>query len=405
MSSREYRIGELASLKYGKMVPDDLKTEQGYPVFSGYGITGSAKEYLYKEEKLVVVARGVGGTGDVKISPPKSWITNLSIVLDVDEQLVDKNYLKHYLNLENLKDKLNTGSAQSQITISSLEPYKVFLPDLTHQKNVSGVIKEFDNLIENNTHRIEILEEMGRRIYREWFMHFRYPGHEDDELVDSGTELGDIPEGWEVKELSDVVKINPENISTDYKGEIEYINISGVNEGSIDETEIHDFKDAPSRAKRKVDHGDIIWSSVRPNLKSYALVLNPPTNQIASTGFGVIRPKKLPASFIYNYSTTEYFVQYLVNHTRGSAYPAVNVSDFKNAPILVPDEQLAERFDEITWSNYLQIDKLSRKNKKLKETRDLLLPKLISGKIDVDDLYQLGNQENVDYSDMEKGNF
>ena len=186
--------------------------------------------------------------------------------------------------------------------------------------------------------------------------------------------------------LEDVADINPENISTDYEGEIEYINISGVNEGSIDETEIHAFEEAPGRAKRRVKHGDIIWSSVRPNLKAYALILNPPANQIASTGFAVIRPKKLPASFLYNFSTTEYFVQYLVNHTRGSAYPAVNVSDFKNAPILVPDEKLVEKFDQVTWSNFLQKDKLSRKNKKLKETRDLLLPKLISGKIDIEEV-------------------
>jgi type I restriction enzyme S subunit len=119
MNFQTVKLGEIATMKYGKMPPRDLLCEDGFPVFSGYRVTGACKEYLYDEPKLVVVARGVGGTGDVKISPPKSWITNLSIVLDLDESRISKNYLHYKLGLEPLKDKLNTGAAQAQITIES----------------------------------------------------------------------------------------------------------------------------------------------------------------------------------------------------------------------------------------------------------------------------------------------
>ena len=81
------------------MPPKDMVANEGFPIFSGYRITGYAKEYLYDESKVIVVARGVGGTGDVKLSPKKSWITNLSIVLDHDERVVNKQFL-FYTNLD-----------------------------------------------------------------------------------------------------------------------------------------------------------------------------------------------------------------------------------------------------------------------------------------------------------------
>lgn len=123
MEFTEYKIGEIASIKYGKMLSKEHFMNEGYPVYSGYGVTGYTDKYLYENPMLIIVARGVGGTGDVKISPSKSWITNLSLVLVVDENVVDKRYLKHLLNLDDLKGKLNSGSAQAQITINSLDPY------------------------------------------------------------------------------------------------------------------------------------------------------------------------------------------------------------------------------------------------------------------------------------------
>src|SRR5699024_1743317 len=88
-----------------------------------------------------------------------------------------------------------------------LKNVEIELPSLDIQKKIASTLSAFDDLIENNSRRIEILEEMARRIYREWFVHFRYPGHEEDALVDSGTELGEIPEGWEVKKLENFGEI------------------------------------------------------------------------------------------------------------------------------------------------------------------------------------------------------
>ncbi|MDZ7720722.1 MAG: hypothetical protein U5K72_18030 [Balneolaceae bacterium] len=81
------------------------------------------------------------------------------------------------------------------------------------QEIIASILSAFDDLIENNTRRIAILEELARLIYREWFVHYRYPGHEEDEMVDSATDLGEVPEGWEVKEVIDLYDTSAANAS------------------------------------------------------------------------------------------------------------------------------------------------------------------------------------------------
>src|ERR1700690_2163682 len=97
-----------------------------------------------------------------------------------------------------------------------------------------------------------------------------------------------------------------------------------------------DFSSAPSRARRIVKHGDIIWSSVRPNRKSYSLIINPIKNAIVSTGFAVLHAENVPFTYLYHAVTTNEFVDYLTNHASGAAYPAVNAGDFENAKIILP---------------------------------------------------------------------
>ena len=210
---KKYFLSEVTEMKYGKMPPKAILTDStdGFPVYSGYRITGFAKEYLYEQPMLIIVARGVGGTGDVKIAPVKSWITNLSIVLNINKELVDKEYLKNLLNREKLKDKLNTGAAQAQITIDSLSRYQINLPELSEQKAITKVISEYEKLIENNNRRIALLEESARLLYQEWFVHLRFPGHEHCKIIDG------VPEGWSVVPISDLSEFLSRGMSPKYE--------------------------------------------------------------------------------------------------------------------------------------------------------------------------------------------
>lgn len=181
----------------------------------------------------------------------------------------------------------------------------------------------------------------------------------------------------------DVAEINRETLPSSFDGEIEYIDISSVTPGSINETTRYDFRDAPSRARRVVQHGDIIWSCVRPNRRSHAVIWQPGPSLIASTGFGVITPKAVPTAFLYQATTTDAFVGYLENHARGAAYPAVVASDFERAELLVPRVRLVGAFNEQAEPLLSQGHTLRLQNEKLRAARDLLLPRLMSGEIAV----------------------
>ncbi|WP_395789150.1 restriction endonuclease subunit S [Aquimonas sp.] len=226
---------------------------------------------------------------------------------------------------------------------------------------------------------------MARRIYEEWFVHYRFPGHESVRMVE--TELGLVPEGWLLKPLSAVARVNATSIDTKAPpAEILYVDISSVSTGSIDIKQPCAFVEAPGRARRVVHDGDTIWACVRPNRRSFALVLSPEPNLVVSTGFAVLTPEGVPASFLFQAVTTDDFVAYLVNHAKGAAYPAVTAEEFRNATIVVPPDELLSRFEEVAEPMKRLTASLQRQNTNLRTTRDLLLPRLISGELDVSGL-------------------
>lgn len=295
---------------------------------------------------------------------------------------IDSRYLHLYLKQDDVVSWIANqaiGATMPNLNTSILRSVPVRYPESREaQLEVVNTLFAYDELIENNTRRITILETMAQNFYREWFVNFRFPGHEQSQWQD--TPQGKIPAGWEVKKLSEIAAVNPESITNKNAPEIiYYVDISSVNTGSIEEIKPMDFTEAPSRARRIVRHGDIIWATVRPNRKQFSYIANPVENTIVSTGFAVLRAGKVPASFLYQATTTDSFTAYLVNHATGAAYPAVNASVFENAEILVPDKDLLGKFDDLVAITMKQIEVLKKKNKNLKQQRDILLPKLISG--------------------------
>lgn len=271
----------------------------------------------------------------------------------------------------------HTGVARFQYTtFAENEPLE--LPPLPTQKRIAAILSAYDDLIENNTRRIAILEEMARRLFEEWFVHFRFPGHEEVALD------GDLPSGWRAVTLADVANVNPEAIKPKSAPErIGYIDIASVSPGKIDAVQELAFTEAPGRARRIVRDGDVIWSCVRPNRRSFALVLGPAEDTVASTGFAVLRAVAVPFVYLYCATTTDAFVDYLTNNATGAAYPAVKQGDFERAALVVPSASLLAAFDQSVRPMLRMAESLHRKNANLRAQRDLLLPKLVSGKIDV----------------------
>jgi type I restriction enzyme S subunit len=258
-----------------------------------------------------------------------------------------------------------------------LKSLPIALPPVELQNRIAGILSAYDDLIENNRRRMALLEEATRLLYREWFVRLRFPGHEHTRITHG------VPEGWERKTLAQVAEVNRESLGSSVDGEIEYVDIASVTPGQINETATYDLRDAPSRARRVVRHGDIIWSCVRPNRRSHAVIWQPPSNLIVSTGFAVLSPHSVPTTFLYFATTTDTFVGYLENHAKGAAYPAVVAGDFERSDLLVPSRSLLDSFNDFVEPTLTQSHSLQVHNRNLRAARDLLLPRLMSGEIQV----------------------
>lgn len=268
-----------------------------------------------------------------------------------------------------------SGTNVKGIRGSDLKNVSVVLPPIDCQKRIVEVCKNYDDLIENNRRRIQLLEESARLLYKEWFVHLRFPGHEHVNIVDG------VPEGWARKKLKEVAAVNRQSLGSNHKGDIEYIDISCVTKNTINNTTWYDYQNAPGRARRTLKHADILWSCVRPNRRSHAIVWEPHEQLIASTGFAVISAEKVSPFYLYQAITTNDYVGYLTNNAGGAAYPAVTAVVFENSDIIIPAKSVMNNFHDSVVSTYKQINLLQQSNRKLASARDLLLPRLMNGEL------------------------
>jgi len=261
------------------------------------------------------------------------------------------------------------GSAYPAVSPEVISDAELDLPSLSEQRAIAGILGALDDKIEVNRRMNATLESMARTVFRQWFV-------ENEEVDD-----------WEVGRLGDVIKVNERGISKDYPySEIEYIDISSVTTGRLENITPYSLSDVPSRAKRLVKHGDTIWSTVRPNRKSYLYISNPKDNLIVSTGFAVLTPEKIPPSYLYLLTTTDSFVDYLVSNADGSAYPAVGAERFADAEVLLPPKDVLDKFENIVGIMLFRIAHNEKESRTLGSLRDSLLPKLMRGEVRVEEV-------------------
>ncbi len=321
------------------------------------------------------------GKCSLVVEPLDSLTFESSIIrVRLNKKEVNPRFMYYYFLSPQGRGRIRSivsGTNVKGIRGSDLKRLHVANPPKHVQDDIANSLSAYDDLIENNRRRMALLEESARLLYREWFVRLRFPGHEHTRVSDG------VPQGWERKALGDVARINQTSVGGSYDGEIEYIDIASVTRGAVNETTPYEFRDAPNRARRVVSHGDIIWSCVRPNRRSHAVIWRPPENLIASTGFAVITPISLPTSLLYQAVTTDLFVGYLENHAKGAAYPAVVAGDFERAKILVPSHVLSNAFNDFAEPLLSETHNLRLQNQKLRIARDLLLPRLMSGEVAV----------------------
>ena len=263
-----------------------------------------------------------------------------------------------------MMNQCSHGATMASLNQDIISRIPLHLPPLPTQRKIASILSAYDDLIENNTRRIAIAEEMARAIYREWFVNFRFPGHENVKLVDSP--LGMIPEGWKVGELQHLVSFaNGKSIKPG--GEGAYVAF-GSN-GPIGHS--HEFR----------YQCGIIIGRVGAYCGSVAYSPHP----FWASDNTIVALSQHDDSFIP-------FVLYMLQdmnlnrHAGGAAQPLLTQTTLKKLQIVTPPNETIEVFCEVVSLILTETSCLEKKNHNLRTTRDLLLPKLISGKLDVEDL-------------------
>lgn len=343
-----------------------------------YSEEGLAQSKLWPVGTLcITIAANIADTSILAIDAcfPDSVI---GFIPDPDK--ADARFVKYLFDavLKLQYRQFTQGAAQDNLSQAKLLALKFLVPDdVLEQTRIADFIATYDDLIENNRRRIQLLEESARLLYQEWFVHLRFPGHEQVRITDG------VPDGWEKKPLTAIAAVNQTSLKKGFDERIEYIDISCVSTHSISDTTWYEFAEAPGRARRIVKHCDILWSCVRPNRRSHVLVWEPHDRLIASTGFAVISATQVSPFFLYQSLITNDYVGYLTNRAGGAAYPAVTAKVFEESLVLVPNRKLIEQYDDQVKDTYAQINMLRSQNAKLAQARDLLLPKLMSGELTV----------------------
>ncbi|MBA1147841.1 restriction endonuclease subunit S [Ectothiorhodospiraceae bacterium WFHF3C12] len=316
----------------------------------------------------------------------------------VDPAKADNRFLLYAFQSDYLQSQIKafgSGATVEHMRVPDAKKLRVLLPPLATQHRIASILSAYDDLIENNTRRIAILEEMARRLYEEWFVQFRFPGHEGAGFKES--ELGRIPDGWRCRRLEEVVALNPRT-RVPKDGEKLFIPMGALSESSMT---IVGTERKAGNSGAKFQNGDTLVARITPCLENgkTGFVDFLPDDQptaCGSTEFIVLRSQTLCPEMVYLLARSERFRDVAIKSMSGATgRQRIRVESIKEFPVVQPDDETLRRFQEFAGPCFRHIRVLAEKNTNLRTQRDLLLPKLVSGEIDVSDI-PLPNEEETE---------
>ena len=329
-----------------------------------YSEKGLAQSKLWEAGTVcITIAANIAETAILAL---KGCFPDSVVGFVADKNKSDPCFIKYYIDLIKLSmQNVSRGTTQDNLSVDKLLSFDFLVPPLPTQRKIASILSAYDDLIENNTRRIAILEEMAQAIYREWFVNFRFPGHENVKLVDSP--LGQIPDGWEIGKLEDVLVLQrgfdlPKKNRVE--GDVPIFASTGV-------TGLH------NEVKVK---GPGVLTGRSGSLGTVTYI---------HEDFWPLNTTLWIKKFKWGTPVFAFFVLSSIDFetfNSGAAVPSLNRNNVHGLPTVLPQKEVIIAFDKVAVDIFDQAKLLRRKNENLRTTRDLLLPKLISGKLDVEDL-------------------
>ena len=306
-------------------------------------------------------------------------------LLRVDETKADCKFLYYYFYSDAWRATVNEnivlGATVDRIPLIKFPDFPVELPPLETQHRIADILFAYDDLIENNQKQIKLLEEAAQRLYKEWFVDLRFPGHENTKIVDG------VPEGWQYEKLGDLVKTTsggtPSRRKSEYyvNGNIRWIKTKELNDGFIFETEEHITEDAVKNSSAKVlPEGALIVAMYGATIGKIGITAAEMACNQACCAF-ISFDDMISKEYLYCWLMDNR--EYLVSQGKGAAQSNLSQEMIRNFSLLCPDKKVIKNFTEIVTTMLENKRVLENKILMLSKARDDLLPKLMSGEVEV----------------------
>ena len=299
-----------------------------------------------------------------------------------DPKKLDADFLLYALMADDLQGQIRgfgSGSTVEHMRLGDIPELQIYAPGVSEQRRIAGILSSYDELIENSQRRIRILESMARALYREWFVQFRFPGHEKVALVESS--LGKIPKGWEVKKLG---RIAEDMRRTVPKGKLEepqpYVGLEHIPRRSLALDAWETTTDLGSN-KLEFKKGEILFGKIRPYFHKVSIA---PFDGLCSADTIVVRARHPEHyAFVVSCVSSDEFVAHATATSNGSKMPRANWGVLEEYDVVIPKGKVAERFSSLVADIIAQQQALIFQVQNLRRTRDLLLPRLLSGQVKI----------------------
>lgn len=325
--------------EYYQSLDEKRKVRKGDVLYSVVGSFGIP--VLIKEERPFVFQRHIA-------------------ILRPKEDIVDSGFLFYTMLNRDFyakADAVAIGAAQRTVSLGSLRNIKIDVPSLESQKHIADILSAYDDLIENNQKQIKLLEEAAQRLYKEWFVYLHFPGHENTKIVDG------VPEGWSRGLLKELISVN---YGKDHKKAPDDGNIPVYGSGGL-----------MRKCNKSLFSGEAVLIPRKGSLNNIMYVDE--TFWTVDTMF--YATMKQPHTAIFVYFFVKAFDMYSMNI--GAAVPSMTTKILDAMDVVIPDKETLEKFDKCAKTYFNKIKTLQRQNERLKTARNLLLPKLMSGEVEV----------------------
>ena len=396
MSWKEYRLDQLGCLGRGRSKHrprNDPKLYGGETPFiqtadiqaahvkisdysQTYSAEGVAQSKVWDKPTLCLTIAGEN-TGSTAILDFPACFPDSIVGFVPDPEKANLVYIKHALDaMRNQFRTVSKGATQDNLSLAKILSFPLRVPPLPIQQKIASIVGAYDDLIENNRRRIALLEEAARKLYREWFVRFRFPGHEHVKIIDG------IPEGWERRILDQIVDVVSETAKpADFKEDEVHIGLEHIPRRSFT---LADWEPAEGLASHKIRfrEGDILFGKIRPYFHKVGFALRDGLASSDALVWRVRHDSDWPMAVCA--TSSDHFVAVASKTVReGSKMPRADWNVLKNYVIPKPPDGLFGVFNDTIFPISRQCRILALHNRALARARDLLLPRLMNGEVAV----------------------